>query len=148
MTTAKKPRQKAVIRSFWMDDEGLNKVFIKSTDKTITVSLNLKGEGSRKRKIGVITKSTRTLKISRKRYDHLFIKGNAYGFNDYIMRNAKQFDTVALSDEFADWKIPREFILEHGRYYHFLPQGFELQRFLSLEELEPFKVKPKENRRM
>ncbi len=79
--------------------------------------------------------------------NHLFIKGNAYGFNDYVLREQNSFDWIRLSDETCHWKIPVKYILDNGKYLIFSQQGFELQRFVSLEELEQFRVLETENRR-
>jgi hypothetical protein len=147
---ARKPRAKSVVthRQFFLDDEGRNKLRTKSTAKTMVLSLQLESENSRVRKIGVITKSTKTLVVERRRADHLFVKGNAYGFNEYILKNAKLFNTIRLSDEYHDWKIPVEFILKEGKHLNFKQQGFELQLFVSLEQLAPFRVYKKEGRRI
>ncbi|MES2287636.1 MAG: hypothetical protein V4547_18215 [Bacteroidota bacterium] len=143
----RKPKEKKVHRTFFIDDAGRNKIFLQSTRKTIVVLLQLETE-SYKKKIGVVTKSTKTLKIERKRDLHLFRMGNAYGFNEYILKQAKTFDTISLSDELEHWKIPVKFILENGKYLNFAQQGYELQLFVSLSQLEQFRVLKKENRRI
>lgn len=140
------PPTKAVIRTFFIDENGDNKVMVKSTLKTKTIHLMLKGE-NRKRLIGTITRSTKAITIKRKREEHLFRKGQAYGFNAYILREAKDFDTIMLSDEFSHWKVPVKFILENGKHLLFSQVGYELQLFISLEQLEPYRVKTEENRR-
>ncbi len=138
---------KPKIRTFFIDENGDNKVMIKSTTKTKTVFLLLKGEG-RKRKIGVITLSTRAMTIERKREEHLFRKNSSYGFNEYVLRKALDFDDIMLSDEHSHWRIPRTFILENGMYLNFSQNGFELQQFVSLEQIEQFRVRKEENRRL
>jgi hypothetical protein len=129
------------IKLHFIDEAGKNKIQTTTTDKTITIHLQLAGE-SRKRKVGTITKSTKTFAISRKRSKHLFIKGNAYGFNEYILANAKLFDKIKLKDEFCEWKIPVQFILQKGSYLMFKQQGFEKQLFVSLSQIDEFKTKP------
>jgi hypothetical protein len=52
-----------------------------------------------------------------------------------------------LNDETTHWKIPVKYVLEHGKYLEFSKVGFELQRFVSLEELKQFEVNQNENRR-
>ncbi len=142
------PKNAPVHRQFFLDDEGRNKLHLKTTDKTIALHLQLESEGSRKRKIGVVTKSTKTLVIKRSRSKHLLVKGNAYGFNQHILKEAKTFDTVRLSDEHSDWKIPVEYILSEGKHLMFKQQGFELQLFLTLTQLEKYRVHKKEGRRI
>lgn len=132
------------IRSFYIDEQ--NTLLIKSNDKLIIVKLLLKN--MKPRMIGTVTKSTRTIEMKRKRGKHLHYMSNSYGFNDYILRKQTTFDWVRLSDDLGNnWKIPVSYILEKGTYLEFKQQGFELQRFVSLENLEQFRVKAEENRR-
>lgn len=86
--------------------------------------------------------------VKRVRDKHLFRKFNAYGFNDYVLRNQTTFDWIRLSDDEGNhWKIPVTFISEYGKFLNFKQQGFELQRFVSLEQIEQFRVRREENRR-
>jgi len=143
----KTEKDRGVIREFFIDDAGLNRIIFHNFDKRVVLYLKLQSE-TRKRKVGVITKSTKTIKITRTREKHLFNKMYTYGFNEYILREAKLFDTVWLKDNYEEWKVPVKFILETGQnYLHFKQQGFELQRFVTLEELEQFTVLNKEKRR-
>lgn len=140
--------EKPVIREFFMDDEGLNKTISYHYDKRVVLYLKLKAEGNKKRKVGVITKSTHTMQVKRNREKHLFIKTMSWGFNDYILRRTELFDKIWLVDNWGDeWVIPVPFILENGHYFYFLKQGFEKQVFIKLEEIEQFKVKKEEKRR-
>lgn len=143
-----KPAQKPVIRSFFIADSTTDKMWLKSTDKKVILSLQLSAEGGRKRKIGTITKSTKTMEIKRRREDHLFRNGNAYGFNQWVMQEAKLFNKIRLSDEHDNWVVPVKFILDEGKHLNFKQQGFELQLFVSLEQLEYYKVTAKQNRRI
>jgi|JI10StandDraft_1071094.scaffolds.fasta_scaffold112455_1 translation elongation factor P/translation initiation factor 5A len=132
-------------RMFYMDDME-NYLRIKSNDKLVQISLKLKSE-KKLRRIGTVTKSTKTIDIKRKRGKHLHIKSNSYGFNYEVLNNKKSFDTVRLSDEISDWKIPLDFIMKNGKFLYFLQQGFEKQIFVTLEQIEPYRVKKEENRR-
>lgn len=141
---ATKARQVSVFRTFYIDMD--NYIRIQSNDKLI--KLNLMLYNSEPRFIGTITKSTRTIEMRRKMSVHLFRKANAYGFNEYILKNSKTFDTIRLRDDAGnDWKIPKQFILDNGRYLNFKEQGYELQLFVPLEMLEPYRVTYAENRR-
>lgn len=132
------------IRSFYIDEQ--NTLLIKSNDKLIIVKLLLKN--MKPRMIGTVTKSTRTIEMKRKRGKHLHYMSNSYGFNDYILREQTTFDWVRLSDDLGNhWKIPVSYILK-GKSLNFKVQGFELQKFVSLENLEQFRVKAEENRRL
>ena len=133
-----------VIRRFYIDME--NYLQIKSNDKLVEIKLKLKGD--KLRLIGTITKSTRTIVMTRKRDIHLHRITNSYGFNQYVLENGFLFDTIRLSDDKGGhWKVPVKYVLENGAYLHFQSQGFELQRFVSLENLEQFRVKNSYNRR-
>jgi hypothetical protein len=143
MTKAQPP----VIRQFFIDDAGGDKLLIKSNDKTIVVYLILQAE-SRQRKIGVVTKSTKTIYIRRVRVEHLFRQINGYGFCDYILRNQTSFDTVDLFDGIEHWKIPLKFIIDSGKILNFAQQGFERQIFVTLEQIEKFKILQNQNRRL
>lgn len=141
---ATKGKQEYVFRMFPIDMD--NYIRIQSNDRLIKLKLCLKG--SAPRFIGTITKSTRTIEMRRKMAIHLFRKGNAYGFNQYILNESKSFDWIRLRDDAGnDWKIPKKFILENGRHLNFEEQGYELQLFVPLEMLEPFRVTYKENSR-
>jgi hypothetical protein len=120
------------------DNEG-NKIITEPNDFGMCVYLQLKSE-DKKRVIGVINEANRTMDIFRDREKHLFRKGNAYGFNNYVLENATKFDTIILKDSISRWEVPVKFILENGRFLLFKQQGFEIQKFVSLEQLEQFKT--------
>lgn len=134
------------IRKFFADKTSENYLTIKENNKIIIVSLKLE-DHKKHRLIGTVTKSTRTIEMRRKRDIHLFRKSNSYGFNDYVLTNQTLFDFIRLNDETNHWKIPVKFVVDNGTYLNFSQQGFELQRFVSLEDLKQFEVRPEENRR-
>lgn len=107
-----------------------NNIIISDGGKNI--SLKLKAE-SKKREIGTINLEERYLQVKRIKSKHLFRKTNSYGFNHYILSNAKKFDKVMISDDDGRWLIPIKLILEKGHFLHFKNDGFELQIFLSLD---------------
>lgn len=148
----KKPKPEFTFRQFFLDDDdtGGNYLMIKQNNKLIHLYLHLKN--FQKRFIGTVTKSTRTLTTRRIRSKHLFQKLNAYGFNYHVLSRQSSFDFINLSDDLGNhWKLPVKYVLESGKdaneFLHFKQQGFELQKFVSLENLEQFRVKPEENRR-
>lgn len=128
------------IRHFYLDGNNEDRLLIKTNEKTISVFLQLKSENYRSRRIGLVTKSTKTIFIRREREKHLFRKANAYGFSYYIIKNQTSFDTICLSDELCHWKIPVQYLLEHGSFLEFKNEGFEKQIFLSLDLLNKFIV--------
>jgi|ERR1035437_613978 hypothetical protein len=146
-----KPRYKDeygnTIRSFFIDDTGKNLLMVKQNNKLITLTLKL-GK-TKSRHIGTVTKSTRTIEMRRDiSRGHLFRKGNAFGFGYYVLKNQDSIDNIRLSDDTGrHWKIPVQYVLQKGKFLHFKSQGFELQRFVSLEDLEKFIVHKEENRR-
>ncbi len=145
MVKAKTKKTDLVTRTFYIDMD--NYLLLSMNDKLINVKLKLKGD--KVRQIGTVTKSTRTIEIRRVRDRHLFRKLNAYGFNDYVLRHQTSFEWIRLSDDVGDhWKIPVSYVLEKGEYLNFKKEGFELQRFVSLNDLEQFRVKKEENRRL
>jgi hypothetical protein len=101
------------------------------------ISLKLKSE-ARTREIGVINPQERYFAVNRIREKHLFRKNNSYGFNHYILANAKKFDSIMLSDDFGTWLIPIKLILEKGSFLHFNKDGFELQIFLPLDVIKEY----------
>lgn len=148
---AKKEKKKVDLtyRLFFIDDEGGNKLQIKQNDKLIILTLLLKGD--KPRRIGAVTKSTRTLTIKRKSSVHIFRKMSlrgGYGFCFYVLNNQTTVDKVNLSDDTGvHWEIPVKDILEKGSFLHFKQQNFEKQIFLSLEQLDEYIIPLESNRR-
>ena len=96
------------------------------------ISLKLKSE-TKSREIGVMNLKEKYLAVKRVREKHLLRKNNSYGFNYYILLNAKKFDKIMLSDNFGRWLIPIKLILEKGSFLRFKKQGFELQMFMPID---------------
>lgn len=119
------------------DDVG-NLLLCKNNGKRITVSLKLVAE-KRYRRLGVINPKARSIDIKRDSHLHLMHKINGYGFNFKLLDEAKLFDTIRLKDENSEWVIPKQFILQNGKYLNFAQQGFELQIFITLQQVEQFK---------
>lgn len=141
MATSAQPKEKPRIRTI-LDPKGSGDCIIsKETKKQIILHLKLAKE-NRKRFLGSITKSTRTFNVRRVKVDHLHWKSNSYGFNEYIIKNSLRFETVCLTDDSKRYKIPKSFILEYGKHMFFKEQGFELQLFVTLEDLEQFEELP------
>ncbi len=142
----KVPRKKRVktpdvIKS--LTDSVGNSLICKDNGKRVIISLKLTAE-DRYRRLGIINRATKTMEIRRKRGVHLYRKINGYGFNRQLLSDAKLFDKVRLFDEFGEWLIPVEYILKNGSYKNYIKLGgFELQQFVSLDEIEQFKRQPK-----
>ena len=108
-------------------------------DGFLYITLHLKGKKAG-RNIGRVRLVDRILEVERKRDKHLMYKANAYGFNEYVIRNAKTFDKIELKDEYGTYLFPRQLIIDMGRYLHFKEEGFEKQMFLSLNIITNHKV--------
>lgn len=115
---------------------------VSRTGNLLTVSLKLKEKPIRD--IGIVDMNSRIIMMKRERKKHLFKKTNSYGFNEYLIRNAKTFDNVLLSDDDGFYLIPREVIIENNSYLHFKSDGYEKQLFLPLEIIYTHKVDSKE----
>jgi hypothetical protein len=92
----------------------------------------------KKRLIGQIDKSTRTLRLIRSRSKHLMRVNNSYGINYYLIENGQTFDKVEIVDEQNSWLVTKDYLIEHCTTMNFKTQGFELQKFISLDKLNSF----------
>ena len=119
-----------------LDEKG-NELIAKTNDKIISLYLKLSTEKS-ERLLGIIDKNEKTFQIKRIREKHLFKRNKSYGFNHYVLKNAKTFDKIYLLDDITSWIIPVKFILENGSFMQFQQQGFELQIFIPLEKIAKF----------
>lgn len=119
-----------------------NQLIIDHFPTYANIKLKLKAE-KKSRNVGTLDFSSRTLWVKREREKHLFRKMNAYGLNHYLLKEAKLFDHVRLRDEYHEWFIPREFILEKGQFLNFSNHGgFELQIFIPIDLIMDFKQIP------
>lgn len=104
-----------------------NSIFVSNN----VIFLKLKSE-TRSREIGFMNIEEKYLEVKRDRKKHLFRRNNSYGFNYYVLSNAKKFDKIMLSDDCGTWMIPIKLILEEGSFLHFNKEGFELQIFMPI----------------
>ena len=126
-------KSKDLVHQIKKDNQGNALIIMRSGN----VFLKLK---SRKRRIGWIDRDKKTFVCKREREKLLFKKINAYGFNEYLMRNAKSFTKILLTDDYYEYEFPLDYLNIHGKnYLHFKEQGFELQLFLPLEYLEKYR---------
>ena len=120
------------------DDKG-NILTLKNNGKRIIIYLKLP-RLLKVKKIGTIDINKRLLKIRRNREKHLFKKFNAYGLNFYILKNGRTFDFIKIIDNYETFILPKEFAEQNCKYLQFSKQGFELQGFISLDQLQQFKI--------
>lgn len=124
---------------FRKDDEAGNSLIItRKGEAERELKLQLKGE-LRARNIGLVKDGC--LYVKRNRAKHLHRKSNSYGFNAYVLENAKLFDKVILTDDYGTYNIPKSAILLFGKYLYFKNSGtgFEKQIFLNLDLIENYK---------
>lgn len=108
-------------------------------DGYLYITLHLKGKKAG-RNIGRVRLADRVLEVNRKRDKHLMLKANAYGFNEYVLREAKRFDKIELKDDYGTYLFSRQLVLDMGKYLHFKEEGFEKQIFLSLNIITNHKI--------
>jgi hypothetical protein len=138
MVIRKVPNARFIIH----DEKDQSKIITYHWDDVVEIRFCIAGE-SKEKLIGTIDKAKRILNIKRIRSRHLFQKNMSYGFNYYILKNAKLFDTVHLKDDKDEWMIPVQFILDKGDFKHFKNSGnFELQKFVTLIDLTPYEYTP------
>jgi hypothetical protein len=121
-----------------IEDLSGNKLIASHKDSIINLSLLL--ADGKKRAIGQIDKATRTLRLIRSRSKHLMRVNNSYGINYYLIENGVTFDKVEIVDEKSRWLIPKDYLIEHCTTMNFKAQGFELQKFISLDKLNTFAI--------
>lgn len=120
-------------------DEKGNIITTKNNGKRIVIFLKIPSK-LKLRKLGNVNLKTKIFTIRRNRERHLFKKHDAYGFNIYLLKNAKTFDKIKLIDNYDTFVFSVEFALSNTKYLTFSKQGFEIQGFLSLTQLQPFKI--------
>ena len=116
------------------DDFG-NIVFVKNNE----IRLRIKGR-ERVRKLFDINKPLNLISCRRDRKKHLHIKSDSYGFNWHVLMRANKVENVLLKDREGVYLIPIRHILNRGQFMHFKKQKFELQIFLTLEEINKYKT--------
>lgn len=108
-------------------------------DGNITLTLATDG---RTRKLGVI--KDKMLFVYRDSSKHLHRKSNSYGFNYYILKKSKSFDSVAIKeDDDILYVVPKETILTMGKVMYFKNSedgnSFEVQIFLNRDIIKTYK---------
>ena len=119
-----------------IEDGSGNRLIASHNDSIINLSLLL--ADGKSRSIGQIDKATRTLRLIRSRSKHLMRVNNSYGINYYLIENGKAFDKVQIVDEQNSWLVTKDYLIENCTTMNFKAQGFELQKFISLDKLNTF----------
>lgn len=119
-----------------LEDSSGNRLIATHKDTVINLSLLL--TDGKKRAIGQIDKRTRTLRLIRSRSKHLMRVNNSYGINYYLIENGKTFDKVNIVDKRNSWLVSKEYLIDNCTTMNFKKQGFELQKFISLDKLNSY----------
>ena len=119
-----------------IEDNSGNRLIARHNDAVINLSILL--ADGKSRSIGQIDKATRTLRLIRSRSKHLMRVNNSYGINYYLIENGQTFDHVEIVDEQNTWLVTKDYLIEHCTTMNFKAQGFELQKFISLDKLNSF----------
>jgi hypothetical protein len=118
-----------------MNDNFGNKLILES-GKPYKIYLNLKGK--KPKVIAQWDAETKTLFVKRNSERHYHYKTKSYGFNKDLMDN--------LEIEKVNIKIDRDFYLvpiqefAFARHLNFSQQGFELQKFLPIENIRKYEM--------
>lgn len=114
----------------------------------VDLYLKLKAEQKR-RKLGWIDLDKGIFVVKRKIGTHRHFASNSYGFNYEILKEQHlfKFQIIHLiEDTGTEYYFLKQLIEKHGTFMNYKQQGFELQRFISLDLLKPFiKQKTSEN---
>jgi len=133
-----------MIKEIKLDSMGENLLIVKNAQGCERIFLKLKIETNREREIGYIPTDKNFIVMVRVKEKHFFRKCNGYGINEYVLRNIKQINSnvsfVLLKDERCKWMIPVDYIIEESTYGYYKKQGFELQKFISLDKIDQFRT--------
>ena len=124
-------------KTYTIKDENGNTIEAKHENTLITLTLILNDE--HKRFIGEIDKEAKILKIYRNRDKHLMRVNKSYGINYFLIDMGQLYNKIQLTDDFTSWIISKEYLIENCITMNFKKQGFELQKFITLEKLDLYK---------
>jgi hypothetical protein len=139
--TTKYNKPKTGIEQIIRDSAG-NAIVAHNDGNTITLRLriiDISGHVAT-RSLGVIEKQSRIFTVRRKRAVHLHRKSNSYGFNHYVLENAKTFDRVEIIDDAGTYIVPVDVMLTNGKILYFKQMGFERQIFVPLDIITKYKT--------
>ena len=123
-----------------LDDNHGNTMVVTDDGDIIDIFLHFSSELKKPKRLGVIDKKRRVLSVKFIRGLGLNHKHIAYPLNYKLISETKKFDTVELSDEMAKWVVPVSFVVENGKCLLNKQQGFEKEIFVTLEQLNNFKL--------
>lgn len=105
--------------------------------------LQLRGE-QRQRKIGRYVYADHSLHIQRSAEKHLHTKSASYGLNYGILAEKDMFEvhTIYLRETLSNrlYCFPVALVMQAGQFLFFKEQGFELQIFVPVKEIDKYEV--------
>ena len=132
-----KPTKAESANNVFLEDEYGNSISITQNGAVI---LNLASE-DRVRTIGVLNKAEGTFEFRREEKKHLHRKSKSYGFNYWFLAKTNSFSHILFTIKGdGTYKIPKEEIIDNGKFLFFKQQGFELQTFLKVDKIKEFRV--------
>jgi len=112
---------------------------IEATHENTLVRLILILKDGTKRFIGEIDKQAKILKLYRTREKHLMRVNNSYGINYFLIETGQLFEKVEITDDFTSWTISKDYLIDNCIIMNFKKQGFEVQKFITIEALDLYK---------
>jgi hypothetical protein len=88
--------------------------------------------------IGHINKETLSIETVRNPKKHLFHKYNGYGFNSFVLTNAKHMRYIEIKIESCIYRVPISIWLSHG--VQTTEESFEKQYILSKLIIEEYAI--------
>ena len=131
------------IAKSYLDDDNNTLTFFWKAKK---IKLTLAGSADRKpetRWIGKMDRPNNQVIVRRYEEAHRFQNMNGFGFNRLLCDKMKEDAGCSffyVKTKYGEFRVPVKELLKQGEHYHFKAQGFELQIFMSLEQLEKYKV--------
>lgn len=118
-----------------------NTLIIKPVTKNLHLSLVELFIAGVKRtiRLGVIDRDARVLTVRRDPRKHKLWVANSYGFNSLLLSEGKAFDHVEAIIGDETFVVPKEVLLQEGKFLQFKEKGFERQLFVHVSVLAKFK---------
>ena len=128
------------------------RVFYNENKEHVSANVHLKLQsGGKTRLLGKYDFHNKVFYCTRKMSKHYHYAAKGFGFNWRILDDPYLAITrvhIVIDDE-THYEIPKSLIAQYGKFLNFKQQGFELQKFISLDLIklhsrvpEPLKTEP------
>lgn len=105
------------------------------------IKLVLATEKPRKRLLGEYNFINKTLYVERKSEKHYHYAMKGYGFNYELLNDSYLgIEWVVAKIDNQTYRIPKNSIIDYGRFLQFSQQGFELQKFVPFAIIKNYKT--------